>query len=313
MAECKNLSTPMNPNIRLEVNDNTSKSVDHKLYQSIIGSLLYIAICTRPDISYAVGILSRFKYSHEWEYLSTPMNPNIRLEVNDNTSKSVDHKLYQSIIGSLLYIAICTRPDISYAVGILSRFNISPNESHLSAAKQVMRYLRETKDLRLFCLYRQINITRTSTSGNIFILANAPVSWTSCKQRIVALSTEEAEYVALSVATQEVQWLRQVLADIEEQCNGPTTIFKDNQPAIAIATRASIQQRIEKLEYCTTNQMLADIMTKSLNKEKIQYFRNEFGLKSSIVEEYKTRGNVVKETIGIHHTLSDYHWALFAM
>ncbi|KAI0983118.1 hypothetical protein GJ496_003169 [Pomphorhynchus laevis] len=78
----------------------------------------------------------------ECKIVSTPMNPNIRLEVNDNTSKSIDQKLYQYIIGSLLYKAICTRPDKAYAVGILSRFNISSNESHLTAAKQVMRYLR---------------------------------------------------------------------------------------------------------------------------------------------------------------------------
>ncbi|KAI0982296.1 hypothetical protein GJ496_006005 [Pomphorhynchus laevis] len=243
-------------------------------------------------------------------------------------------------------VTICTRPDIAYAVGILSRFNISPNDLHLTAAKQVMRYLRRTKDFRLRFVYTgKLTLQgycdadlannaddRTSTSGNIFILANVPVSWISCKQRIVALlSTAEAEYVALSVATQEVQWLRQVLADIGEQCNEPTTIFEDNQPAIAIASgksehkrtkhidikfhfvRASIQQRIVKLEYCTTNEMLADIMTKPLNKEKIQYFRNEFGHKSSIMEEYQTRGNVVKEAFGIHYTLSDFHWASFAM
>ncbi|KAI0984565.1 hypothetical protein GJ496_011917 [Pomphorhynchus laevis] len=290
-------------------------------------------------------VLNKYQMA-ECKIVSTPMNPNIRLEVNDNTSKSVDQKLYQFIIGSLLYIAICTRPDIAYAVEILSRFNISPNDLHLTAAKQVLRYLRGTKDFRLRFVYTgKLTLQgycdadlannaddRTSTSGNIFILANAPVSWISCKQRIVALlSTAEAEYVALSVATQEVQWLRQVLADIGEQCNEPTTIFEDNQPAIAIASgktehkrtkhidikfhfvRASIQQRIVKLEYCTTNEMLADIMTKPLNKEKIQYFRNEFGHKSSIMEEYQTRGNVVKEAFGIHYTLSDFHWASFAM
>ncbi|KAI0983119.1 hypothetical protein GJ496_003170 [Pomphorhynchus laevis] len=104
------------------------------------------------------------------------------------------------------------------------------------------------------------------------------------------INSRKAEYVALSVVTQEVQWLRQVLADIGEQCNGPTKIFKDNQPAITIASgktehkrtkhidikfhlvRASIRQRIVKLEYCTTNEMLADIMTKPLNKEKINLF-----------------------------------------
>ncbi|KAI0989397.1 hypothetical protein GJ496_003469 [Pomphorhynchus laevis] len=170
-----------------------------------------------------------------------------------------------------------------------------------------MRYLRGTKDIRLRFVYTgKLTLQgycdadwannaddRTSTSRSIFILANAPVSWISCKQRIVALSTAKAEYDALSVATQE---------------NSATNLREYSKtPAIAIASgktehkrtkhidikfhfvRASIQQRIVKLEYCTTNEMLAGIMTKPLNKENIQYFRNEFGLKSSIVEEYQTR------------------------
>ncbi|KAK9717645.1 hypothetical protein QE152_g23611 [Popillia japonica] len=106
---------------------------DTKLYQSAIGSLLYVARATRPDIAQAVGS----------NPVATPLDSNQNLGYTVPKDEPADTKLYQSAIGSLLYVARATRPDIAQAVGILCQFCSKPNKSHWTAAKRVMRYLRE--------------------------------------------------------------------------------------------------------------------------------------------------------------------------
>ena len=127
-------------------------------------------------------------------------------------------------------------------------------------------------------------------------MARGPITWLSKKQGIVALSTTEAEYVALSTATQEAVWLRRLLMDINALPNGPTVLMEDNQGAIAIAKnpivhartkhidiryhyiREAVQGRTIKLEYCPTNEMLADILTKPLSKGRFELLRQAMGM-----------------------------------
>ena len=129
---------------------------------------------------------------------------------------------------------------------------------------------------------------RHSTSGNVFSLACGAVSWLSKKQATVALSTTEAEYVALSTATQEVIWLRRLLADMGEPLEGPTEIYEDNQGAISMAkspvghartkhidkryhfVRERVQDRAIALKYIGTDEMIADILTKPLPKHRFE-------------------------------------------
>ena len=134
----------------------------------------------------------------------------------------VDPTLYQSMVGSLLYAAIATRPDISRAVGAASKYCSNLSEAHLTAVKRILRYLKKTINLGL--KYEKLESStlvgyseadwagdlddRHSTSGNLFLLSGVPVSWLSKKQSTVALSTAEAEYMSLSGATQEAVWLR---------------------------------------------------------------------------------------------------------
>ncbi len=156
------------------------------------------------------------------------------------------------MIGSLLYTAVATRPDIAQAVGAVAKFCSNPSETHLTTIKQILHYLKGTADLGLQFVksdlgkltgYSDADWTaagdvddRHSTTGNLFIMAGAPVSWLSKKQAIVALSTSEVEYVALSMATQEVVWLRHFLSDlITTELETPTVIMEDNQGAIAMA------------------------------------------------------------------------------
>jgi hypothetical protein len=166
-----------------------------------------------------------------------------------------------------MYAAVGGRPDISYAVGLLSRFNVDPRNRHLTAAKRVLRYLKHTKDLKLIYrptgkdLYGFVDSDwgnpkeRKSVGGYIFTLGGAAISWCSKKQSLVALSTEEAEYTAFTEGSREVLWLRQLLSDInnrleppipimtdtmaDERSGPPTTIYADNQAAIGHVTSAT--------------------------------------------------------------------------
>lgn len=241
---------------------------------------------------------------------STPMDVNVKLEKDDGHSKPVDSGLYQSMIGSLLYAAIATRPDIAYAVGALARFNSAPNEAHLTAVKRVFRYLKGTANLHLQYRKTDLNITgysdadwasnpddRHSTTGNIFLMSEGSISWLSQRQPTVALSTAEAEYIALCSVTQETVWLQKLMEDLIIKSEPkPMIIYEDNQGAIAMAknpvghkrtkhidikfhfVREKVQEGALLLQYCTTKEMLADILTKPLPKGQFEYLRSKLGL-----------------------------------
>ena len=191
---------------------------------------------------YLEKVLKKFKQT-EAKTMTIPVDVNVKLRKNDNVSNNVDPILYQSIIGSLLYAAIVTSPDIAHAVGVLSKICASPDESHLAAAKRVLGYLKGTKqygikyrktDNAAITEYSDANWAgdlddRQSTSGNVFMMANGPISWLSKKQATVALSTEESEYIALSQATEEAIWLRRLLQDIGMEIWDPILINEDNQ------------------------------------------------------------------------------------
>ena len=122
---------------------------------------------------------------------------------------------YASIVGSLMYAQVCTRPDIAFAIGMLGRYQSNPCIGHRRATKKVMRYLQGTKDYMI--MYRQIvNLdviaysdsdfagcvdSRKSTSGYIFMMAGGAISWRSVKQTLTATSTMEAEFISCFEAT----------------------------------------------------------------------------------------------------------------
>ena len=136
---------------------------------------------------------------------------------------------YQSLVGSLMYAMLGTRPDLAYAVSTLSKFNSEPAEEHHAAAKRILRYRKETKDYGLLyegeteedsfpepLCYTDSDWggdteSRESTGRYVFILCNAAVSWKTKKQATISLSSTEAEYVALSEATKEAIWMKRLL------------------------------------------------------------------------------------------------------
>ena len=250
----------------------------------------YIKLNQKPYID---NLVRRFGLSQAYG-VSTPADACVKLLAKDGISQPAYLKLYQQIVGSLQYSAGGTRPDIAYAVSTIAKFCNQPTELHLTAAKRVLRYLKQTRDLSLtyvkdtpeaIIVYSDADWAgdvkdRRSTSGNVFLLGGAAITWSSRKQSSVALSTVEAEYMALSVATQEAIWLRQLQEELGMEETGPTLIYEDNQGAISMVKnpvfhkrtkhiqiryhfdREAVEEGTIALEYYHTSEMLADSFTK---------------------------------------------------
>jgi hypothetical protein len=212
-----------------------------------------------------------------------------------------------------MYLTLGTRPDLSYAVGVLRRYSANPGPDHQRALDCVFKYLRATSDRGLvFQRGTEKGLTlegyadvdwandvnnRRLTSGYVFMLASTAVSWSSKKQTSVALSSTEAEYIAGAHAAKELIWLRQLLAGLSFTTNSPTTLLMDNQLAIAIAKNPAHHKRMKhievcyhflkrmvkdgkiKLEYVPTTEQPADAMTKGLACEKHELFIGQMGLR----------------------------------
>lgn len=168
---------------------------------------------------------------------------------------------YQALVGSLQWLAHTTRPDIAYAVSQLSSFNSSWTLSHWTAAKRVLRYLRYTqlqtitytaanKQLTMYSDsdFSQCPTTRRSATGYVASMGGGSVSWCSRRQKVVALSTTEAEYMAASDASRHVSWVRSFLFDIHQQAVLPTTFCVDNTSAIANTTNEAIKSRSKHID-----------------------------------------------------------------
>ncbi|XP_073137364.1 secreted RxLR effector protein 161-like [Henckelia pumila] len=176
----------------------------------------------------------------EGENLSREICPNIFEEIHE-----IFKVPYSSAVGSLMYAMMCTRPDICYVVGLVSRYQSNPGGRHWSAVKRILRYLKGTTD---FLCYQGNDLTlmgytdadwggdldeRKSTSGYAFLLNGGCVSWRSKKQTCVSLSTMEAKFVACASAVQEGVWLRRFLdhLGIVSSPVGAVTVYLDNQSA----------------------------------------------------------------------------------
>jgi len=215
---------------------------------------------------------------------------------------------YAELVGSLLFLANQTRPDIAFAVGRLARRMAIPTEGDMTAAKGVLRYLQGTKSMGLaygpaqrltgwvdsdFAGHTK---TRKSTTGFLFTLHGGAISWRSRLQSIVTASTAEAEYVAASEAVKDSLWLRRV-ADALGENGGPVTIGEDNQACLAMAAnpmsscktkhvdiryhlvRDYVRRGEVALEYVPTEDMAADGFTKALTGEAFTKFRVALGVR----------------------------------
>ena len=183
---------------------------------------------------YTLDILKRYGFD-SCSPVSTPINPGARLsqEQSPKTPEDVNGMRsvpYSHAVGSLMYLAISTRPDIAYAVGVLSRFSSNPGKEHWAAVKHLFCYLKGTLDYRLsyspdptstslFTTYSDADHggckdTGRSTGAYVVKMGTGAVSWSSKLQLIVAKSTTEAEYVAANSAGSEICWLRNLFTEI---------------------------------------------------------------------------------------------------
>nr|AAT58810.1 putative polyprotein [Oryza sativa Japonica Group] len=173
---------------------------------------------------YVEKILNRFGYIDS-KPSPTPYDHSLLLRKNKRIARN--QLEYSQIIGSLMYLASATRPDISFAVSKLSRFTSNPGDDHWRALERVMRYLKGTVELGLHYTGYPVVLEGYSdsnwisdvdeikaTSGYVFTLGGGAVSWRSCKQTILTRSTMEAELTALDTATVEAEWLRDLLMDL---------------------------------------------------------------------------------------------------
>ena len=217
---------------------------------------------------------------------------------------------YKEAINSLLFLAKLTRPDIAYAVGAVSQYAQNPTKSHWNAVKRIIKYLKGTSkygilldshsDLRILA-YSDADFAgdckdRKSTSGYILKIGNSPVIWNSCKQKTVALSTTESEYVAASYTVQEIIWLHRLLQNLITDYDNTPTLFVDNQSAIKLIKnpelhkrtkhidtkyhfiRESFEDKIFNLEYLQSTDQLADICTKPLNRTRFETLRSKISV-----------------------------------
>jgi hypothetical protein len=190
---------------------------------------------------YTVEILKKFGMTN-CKPMPTPIMMDLKkLSETSSNSCEIDPHLYRQLIGSLMYL-VNTRPDICYAVNVLSQFMSQPRQTHWIAAKHVLRYLQGTAGYGLryaSCVDMRLQgyadadwvgstVDRKSTSDCCFTLGSAMASWCSRKQTYVALSTANAEYIALCVAVREAMWLRKLLADLFGHQMDSTVIHCDN-------------------------------------------------------------------------------------
>jgi hypothetical protein len=244
----------------------------------------------------------------------------LQFTLEDSTER-ISSTLFRSLVGKLNYAMVATRPDLAFSVSLLSRFMEEPTTHHWEIAKRVLAYIKGTINVGLVfnstSTYPSIVqgfsdsdyggdlSDRKSTTGFAFYLYGSLISWGSRKQHTVALSTTEAEYMALAEAGKENLWIKQFLGQIGIDCER-TILMGDNYGAMELAKNPTnhsrtkhidiryhfirdqvLEQNIEILPVDTLEQT-ADIFTKPLEKQKFVYHRSKLGL-----EQITTSGGVL--------------------
>ncbi|CAL1410196.1 unnamed protein product [Linum trigynum] len=216
---------------------------------------------------------------------------------------------YRRLVGRLQYLTV-TRPDIVYAVNILSRYVHAPTVAHVAGAERVLLYLKRAPGQGIllpsssslqFTAYCDADwggcqSTRRSTSGYFVTLGGAPVSWRTKKQSVVARSSAEAEYRAMASTVSEVIWVRALLGDLGVRLTSPTVLYCDNQAALHIAANPVFHERTKHVEMdcyfvrdhvasheimprkISSQAQLADLFTKGLAGDRFHELLSKLGI-----------------------------------
>jgi hypothetical protein len=240
--------------------------------------------------------------------VATPMESNLKL-MPDEGDFIDDPDTYRRLVGKLIYLTI-TRPDISYAVSVVSQFMTSPRVPHMNIVIRILKYLKNALGRGLF--YRSSGhlriegytdadsaespSDRKSTTGYCTFIGGNLVTWRSKKQSVVARSNAEAEYRAMAHTTCELTWLRTVLQEFGLLTQGPTPLYCDNQAAIHIASNPVFHERTKHIKvdchfvrskveskdiitlFVPSGSQLANIFTKALSKNAIDSICSKLGV-----------------------------------
>lgn len=238
---------------------------------------------------------------------ATPAEAGLWLDKNVDEPE-VDATEFRQVVGALRYLCN-TRPDIAFSVGLISRVMDRPRTSHLAAAKRILRYVKDTMTYGILLpskcrenekgLYGFIDADwggdktdRKSTAGSVFLLGSGPISWSSKKESVVALSSCEAEYIAASMGACQAIWLDNLMQELMIKKESVVELFVDNKSAISLAKHPVAHGRSKhietryhflrdqvtkgrlKLSYCRTDMQVADIFTKAVKRETFKKLRN---------------------------------------
>ena len=286
--------------------DKTSHALGNRFKMKELGNLhkfLGITVTSNKDgitltqSDYITQIAKKYG-QHNCKPVATPMDHTYQ---GTTEEEEIQHKYpTREALGCLMYLSNCTRPDISYAVNNLARHVTKPTYRQWKSIQRIVKYLLSTCNIGIhFSSRSSLLITgwadsdfagdscdRNSTTGWLYKIGKNTVAWKSTKQKMVTLSTTEAEYVAACDAAKEAMWLQQLLAELQviDNSNVPT-LNQDNQSAIFIEKNHSVKQRTKHIEikyhfirmfiqegklavkYCPTNEMTADILTKPLSRK----------------------------------------------
>ncbi|XP_070026550.1 secreted RxLR effector protein 161-like [Nicotiana sylvestris] len=239
--------------------------------------------------------------------IDTPIATATRLDMNESGSP-INQIMYRDITGSLLDLT-ASRPNIVFSVGLCARFQSNPKESHLNAAKRILRYLKETQNMVLYypsgdnfnligyadADYAGYLVDKKSTSKMAHFLGSCLISWGTRKQNSVALSTIEAKYVTAASYCAQLLWIKQQLEDFGVYTNC-VPLLCDNTSALNMAKNPVQHKRTKHIDvrhhflkdnmekglicmkFCSTEDQIADIFTKALSREHFEGNRLELGL-----------------------------------
>lgn len=249
---------------------------------------------------------------------STPLPLGIDLSsedcaVTEEQKRFMADKPYREVLGSVMWAQVATRPDLSFAVNLLARFQINPGPAHWKALMHVLAYIKGTLDYKItyhrgttngLKPYGYVDAdyagdlldTGRSTGAYVFLMAGGPVSWSSKRQETVATSTTAAEYMATSRACQQAVWMASFMREAGLEQELPTIMYNDNTGSIALTQSAKghkkakhiqiryhyIRERVSegdvKVVHINSDDNLADILTKPLPKEATEYQCRSLGL-----------------------------------
>jgi hypothetical protein len=262
--------------------------------------------------TYIRSMLMKYGFENIKPY-TAPMDPNQKLSTADAPQMAQDFaymrdKLYCESVGSLQYASVGMRLDITNICSTLSRYLENPGPAHWHAVKHVFGYLagttdwalgfgKEEKDLEGYAdADGSMNEDRKALTSYAFLINGGAISWCTKKQEIIMLSMTEAEYMAITHASKEALWLRTLIKELFGDIKSPTTLYLDNQLAIALTKDHQHHMRTKHIDirfhficwiieegkirliYCPTEDMLADLLTKALPSAKVKHFAATLGL-----------------------------------